>query len=150
VIHDPDSGTHLLFFAVSEELSDRGKLEDLGVAIVHFENCTAVRFGYPNDEGRQEHPFHERGWADSPDPLMEVTNSSWVNELETMQRGSLDRIWGGRGFDTSDTSRFPAVTWHHYLFGLKEITFEAIATGHRVTYADDWASAVRAVLGAAA
>ena len=41
--------TYLLFFAVS-----KGK--DLGVAVLDCDHCVMSKFGYPNDEGLEEHP----------------------------------------------------------------------------------------------
>lgn len=143
IIENPDTGTHLLFFAVSQSVGESGSLEDLGVAVVRFDRCAVVRYGYPNDEGRPDHPLWNQGLAEADSAVFEVTNSEWVSETQALQELSRDRIWGGRGHDTARQELTPL---RHFLFAMKEMVFEAAAVGYEVTYAQDWQSAVQRVV----
>ncbi len=116
--------TFLLFFAVSEEISALGFLEDLGVAVIECEDCTSAKMGYPNDEGLPEHPFYPDGLADGA-AAYSVSESAWLADVETQVKNSRDRIWGGRGMNPTFSKR----QQFHFIVPLKEGTFECLAGG---------------------
>jgi hypothetical protein len=116
--------TFLLFFAVSENVGPSGYLDDKGVAVLECEDCLATKFGYPNDEGRPEHPLFGLGLADPNSSILEVKDSAWANEVSTQVRLSSQRIWGHRvqTVDEKDDNGC-----RHFILLLKEKTFECIA-----------------------
>lgn len=118
------SATFLLFWAVSNELDERGKLRDLGVAVVQCQGCVMSRFGYPNDEGLPEHPLYREGISNAHSPIMEVLDSLWADELKSQMEASRKRIWKPVGLPPSTWSERPL---RHFLITLKERTFECLA-----------------------
>ena len=117
--------TYLLFFAVSKDLDETGFLTDLGVAVLHCENCVSSKFGYPNDEGRQEHFLFSHGIADAETFVLEIVDSTWAVEVSEQQLASARRIWGGRGMSFDWASKPKA---RHFIVCLKEKTFECLAS----------------------
>jgi hypothetical protein len=131
--------TFLLFFACSESIGSSGFLEDKGVAVLECESCAITKFGYPNDEGRPEHPLYALGLADASSPILEVAGSVWASEVAAQARASSERIWGGRGMKLPVQHRAPG---RHFIVLLKEQTFECIAAALTVRlYAKDFAEA---------
>jgi hypothetical protein len=117
--------TYLLFFAVSKEVGASGRLRDLGVAVLDCEACVMATFGYPNDEGLEEHPLYHSGMADITSSVMEVTDSAWAKEVDGQRVASSQRIWGGRGIERDWTKGCKA---RHFIIALKEKTFECLAS----------------------
>jgi hypothetical protein len=70
--------TYVLFFAVSKSVDETGYLRDLGVAVVECQGCSMAKFGYPNDEGRPEHPLYKLGMHDAGSDILEVIASPWA------------------------------------------------------------------------
>ncbi len=117
--------TYLLFYAVSKDIDESGRLKDLGVAVLDCKECVMSKFGYPNDEGKYEHPFYKYGMASSETAVLEVFDSPWVQEVFEQQQTSARRIWGGRGMDWEwARDRKP----RHFMITLKEMTFECLAS----------------------
>ncbi|MCB9215214.1 MAG: hypothetical protein H6616_04970 [Ignavibacteria bacterium] len=116
--------TFVLFFAVSKTISETGFLKDLGVAVVECKGCSMSKFGYPNDEGRPEHPFYEFGMQEELSNILEVVGSPWAKEVQLQQKISIERIWGARStvWEASD-NRYQK----HFILLFKEQTFECIA-----------------------
>jgi len=113
----------LLFFAVSERVnSATGCLDDLGVAIVEFTECTCLRLGYPNDEGLPEHPLYEQGLSDLAFTVGEVHDSTWIRDVGAQMHASAERIWATRGI------RPAARALRHFVVPLKEMTVECLAS----------------------
>lgn len=117
--------TYLLFFAVSKGLDASGHLKDLGVAVLDCDHCVMSRFGYPNDEGIQEHSLYEHGIADLTTSVVEVLDSTWVQEVSEQMLGSAQRICAGRGI-SCDWARDPKL--RHFIVLLKEKSFECLAS----------------------
>jgi hypothetical protein len=117
--------TFLLFFPVSENIGPSGYLDDKGVAVLECEDCVGTKFGYPNDEGRPEHPLFGLGLADPESSILEVKGSAWAEEVSTQMQMSTDRIWGKREQASDGTS---GEGYRHFILLLKEKTFECIAT----------------------
>jgi hypothetical protein len=88
--------TYLLFFAVSKSVDETGYLKDLGVAVVECKYCSASTFGYPNDEGRPEHPLYDLGVGAGESSILEVVGSTWAQEVHQQRIASSKRLWGGR------------------------------------------------------
>jgi len=80
-----------MFFAVSESIASSGFFEDKGVAVLECVSCSMTKFGYPNDEGRPEHPLYRLG-LDAGPPILEVRDSHWATEIFAQQRQSTQRI----------------------------------------------------------
>jgi hypothetical protein len=117
--------TYLLFWAVSKDVGESGRLDDLGVAVLDCQGCVACKFGYPNDEGMPEHPFYNSGMADLPSSVLEVLDSIWTHEVTEQMHASVSRIWGGRGMDSSWSRDW---VLRHFILTLKEKTFECLAS----------------------
>jgi hypothetical protein len=117
--------TYLLFFAVSKTTNASGQLNDLGVAVLDCQRCAMSRFGYPNDEGVQEHPLFNSGMADLETSVLEVVDSPWVSEVSEQMLASARRIWGGRGMEPKWAQDR---TLRHFIILLKEQTFECLAS----------------------
>lgn len=58
----------------------RGTNTDIGVALVTFDNCISYKFGMPNDEAIEGHPYYSLGLL--PYSVFEVENSDWIRHLE--------------------------------------------------------------------
>lgn len=116
--------TYVLFFAVAKSVGDDGYLKDLGVAVVECEHCSTVKFGYPNDEGRPEHPLYAAGLEACDSPIVEVTGSTWAEEVLQQGRASTQRIWGNRDPRWKPSAGKPS---RHFIILLKEKTFECLA-----------------------
>jgi hypothetical protein len=117
--------TYLLFFAVSKGLDESGHLKDLGVAVLDCDHCVMSKFGYPNDEGLQDHAQFNHGVADLTTSILEVVDSPWVREVSEQMFASASRIWGGRGmsYDWARDSKL-----RHFIVLLKAKTFECLAS----------------------
>jgi hypothetical protein len=117
--------TYLLFFAVSKSVDESGHLEQLGVAVVGCRDCLMSKFGYPNDEGRPEHPLYPCGMAAAGTSVLEVVESSWTREVLEQRAASARRIRGGRAMN-SEPAKDRLL--RHFIVKLKEATFECIAS----------------------
>jgi hypothetical protein len=84
--------TYLLFFAVSKAVDESSLLDDLGVAVLDCQHCVMSKFGYPNDEGRPEHPLYGYGMSELPTSIFEVINSPWAQEVTDQGIASARRI----------------------------------------------------------
>jgi hypothetical protein len=116
--------TYILFFAGSKSVDESGLLKDLGVAVVECQDCSASKFGYPNDEGLPEHPLYQFGLARARSSILEVVGSSWEQELAQQQKASAQRIWGGRDSLWKSLQGEPS---RHFIIPLKAMTFECVA-----------------------
>lgn len=145
ILEHPDTGTHLLFFAVSATTGETGNLEDLGVAVVRFGRCAMVRYGYPNDEGQPEHSLWNHGLSTAIKSTLEVENSKWIQQIRAMKDESWRRIGGPRG---AQDRREEPPPLRHFMLAMKEMVFEAAAVGFKVEFHPDWQTAVQSVVGA--
>jgi hypothetical protein len=118
---------YIIFAAITLEDSDRGFLEDLGVAVVTCEGCGELRHGYPNDEGLPEHPLYTKG-LDQGTTIYEVLNSSWKEQDHALGDRSARRIHGDSyersyGLAPGETRQS---TLRHFVFCFKESTCECL------------------------
>ena len=138
IIQSEDS-TIVVFVAVDTMLSERGFLEDKGIAVVRCVGCNQTRHGYPNDEGRPEHPLWHVGLSET-EGIAEVENSSWVSEVSKQQELARRRLWGEHAQATAakDTKL------KHFIFKFKESTFECLALDLSVSlHTESYEEAVR-------
>ena len=82
-------------------------------ALVEFAQPSAHMFGPPNDETFLSHPLAERGL--SPYGVFEVLDSSWIRQLEEMNKRHSRHA----------QSRYGDL--RHYIFSFHDSTFECIA-----------------------
>src|SRR5688500_8177728 len=64
----------------TEMPSERNSGEDKGVASLNFSNHIIYKFGYPNAEVLQSHPYYSLGLESYN--IYEVMESDWVTEIE--------------------------------------------------------------------
>lgn len=134
--------TYLLFLAVSKTL-ENGSLRDLGVAVVECKHCVASKFGYPNDEGRPEHPLYNLGLGSAESSVLEISGSAWAQEVHQQQTASTQRIWGSRDSSWKPHHSAPP---RHFVILLKEATFECLARELSVEFfAKDFPEALQRV-----
>lgn len=91
---------------------------DGSARILDLVNCTAIKFGFPNDEALHGHPLAAAGLT--PYALHEIEHSPWLDELRSMERVH----------ERSTTLPFPAA--RHFVFTFHDATFEAVAQAVRV------------------
>jgi hypothetical protein len=131
--------TYVLFYAVSKSVDSSGYLKDLGIAVVECEHCSVAKFGYPNDEGRPEHPLYAGGLDACNSSIVEVIGSTWAQEVSQQTHASAQRIWGGRDPAWKPS---PSKLSRHFIILLKEKTFECLGRALVVRFfAKDFAEA---------
>lgn len=111
-------------FLLFEPFSSQGE-----VVVVECVRCAATKFGYPNDEGLPEHPHYGDGISDAKSSVLYSDDTPWLADVLNQIHGSSKRIWGARGVDTPRLSD----SRYHFIFTLKEATFECIASGLKVS-----------------
>lgn len=133
--------TFVIFLAISSNRNTSGLCSDMGVAIVECVGCRLTKFGYPNDEGRKEHPLYHKGLEPFPG-IGEVINSTWNAEPKFQMETSARRIHGD-GWDTyqkiySVASKPKTEQVHkHFIFEFKDNVFECIARELKVTLSNE-------------
>jgi hypothetical protein len=85
------------------------------LALAELKACYAHRFGGPNDEVLDAHPFYGRGLEFYG--AQEVANSPWLAEERLINSTH-------RGFRSERWERLK-----HYLLGFHDYTFECLAEG---------------------
>jgi hypothetical protein len=93
--------------------SERNVTKDQGIAIISFEIYIVYKFGYPNDEVLQAHPYYNLGL--SPYDLFEVVGSEWIEKIEKMNRIH----------PYHQPARY--LLFKHFIITFKDSTFECIA-----------------------
>lgn len=91
---------------------------DGSARIVELVRCTAIKFGFPNDEALHGHPLAAAGLT--PYALHEIEDSPWLEELRSIERVH----------ERSATLPFP--TARHFVLTFHDSTFEAVAHDVRV------------------
>jgi hypothetical protein len=128
VLMQSDRCTFIIFDANSSALNEQGFSEDLGTAVVECRGCSLTRFGYPNEEGQDDHPLWLKGLRDC-DGIGEVINSSWKASLESLMDASARRIWRDRYYKSYNVPEGGQREWKwkHFIFIFHENIFECIA-----------------------
>ena len=83
------------------------------LAIVEFTGCVSAKMGSPNDEVYAGHPLYGKGFEGYS--ALEVVNSAWIKELETIN--SVHRLYAPEQWRED----------RHYIFGFHDCTFECVA-----------------------
>ena len=91
IVQTVDS-TFVVFQATSFELGSNRTYDNLGFALVECTACRRTQFGYPIDEGLDEHPLYNRGLSEATG-ISQVLNSSWATSLGDQMEASARRIW---------------------------------------------------------
>ncbi|MBI3897123.1 MAG: hypothetical protein HY308_02370 [Gammaproteobacteria bacterium] len=125
IVQDCES-TFVVFIAIDTKKSVRGYLEDKGIAVVECLGSCQTKHGYPNDDGRDEHPLFNFGLS-RVHGISEVENSPWVTEVAKQMTETTRRIWG-----TPETKKQRKL--RHFIFKFKESTFECIASDLTVSF----------------
>ena len=146
LILQSEGSTVVVFTAIDTKLSARGYLEDKGTALVRCQGCNQTRQGYPNDEGRLEHPLWSVGLSEALG-VAEVEDSDWVAEVENQQAQARNRLWT----ESAKATVTDAARLRHFIFKFKESTFECLASNlsvslHRERYSDTAKQALALVL----
>ncbi|HKY92344.1 MAG TPA: hypothetical protein VJM11_14945 [Nevskiaceae bacterium] len=127
VVVASQSSTLVMFMAIDTRTGE-GLLEDKKVAIVECVNCRQSRQGYPNDEGRQEHPLWKAGLSQFFG-ICEVRESQWAAAVQKQIDDSARRIWGPHYEQAYQRgSGLRAGRPRHFIFMFKETTFECLAS----------------------
>jgi hypothetical protein len=105
-----------LVFYLKDDYSEGDRTEL--VALVQFLRCVSVKLGDPNDEVLHGHPLYGKGLE--PYSAQIVRNSTWVKELETINKVH---------------SQYKPEFWselNHYIFWFHDQTFECVAKSYEV------------------
>ena len=91
----------------------RDESEDIDVALITFTNYASYKFGMPNDEAIEGHPYYAFGL--SPYSFFEVKNSDWIKQLE--QINSVHEHHNKELFNK----------YKHFIFFFHDSNFECVA-----------------------
>lgn len=117
VILQTDHAVVLTFNSI--RLMSDAPVHGSGCGIVYCDICLLTRYGLPNDEAMAGHPLFAKGLNDSG--VYEVINSSWIRQVTERNRIAFP-----------NNSEWIA-TKRHFIFVLKDKTFECIANGLRAS-----------------
>jgi hypothetical protein len=98
------------------------------IQTAEFVGCTAVKFGFPNDEVLNGHPLWGHGLE--PYALHEVQDSIWLEQIRAIERVH------------PESRPTPFANAKHFILTFHDTTMEAIATG--VTSLATYATVVEA------
>jgi hypothetical protein len=90
------------------------------VAIVRFDRYLIYKFGYPNAEALQAHPYYSLGLKAYK--VFEVIDSDWVQDIE--QRN--------RVHPRHSANRYKA--YRHFLVAFEDSTFECVVSGMEIEF----------------
>jgi hypothetical protein len=142
---------HVLFDAISTKKDRDGRYEDRGIAAVECVGCAMTRYGYPNDEGRPEHPLWAHGLSKCQSSIVEVRGSPWLDEVTEQMAQSARRIRGNRPGSAHKAPESPRKGPYarHFILLFREHTFECIAHDLVVSlHSGPWPTVAAQVLGA--
>ena len=129
----PDTGVPEPVAINDEQRSVLAYRSGTSTAVLVFEGCAAVQFGYPNDEALHTHSLWRSGLEFYG--VFEVLASPWLQHLRTQNR-----------------SAFPEHAWgedlRHFIVTFHDSTFECLARDLSTSLSDDRpSSAARSALG---
>jgi hypothetical protein len=99
---------------------ERNNKEDRGVAVITFKNHLIYKFGYPNAEALQAHPYYTLGLEAYR--LFEVVSSDWVEDIEQKNRVH----------PFHNPIRYKM--YKHFLIAFEDSTFECVAAGMEIEF----------------
>lgn len=147
LILSEDNFVYAIFVAIDTKLSKRGYLEDKGIAVLKFSDCSKMQHGYPNDEGGPEHALWNKGLSEIS--VGEVLKSAWAVSIEEQMDKSAKRIWGEdycRAYNIVPGQKSD-IELRHFIVCFKETTFECLAMNVELSlYQQSYAKVVRKVL----
>ena len=117
---------YLDLFNFSEPVSsikERDVENDTGIAIVRFNRKYIHKFGTPNDETLNAHPYYQIGLKHYS--FFSVEDSDWIKEIK--------RIASHHHYFIEDNYN----NLNHYIITFKEGVFECIASDYSVEYSFD-------------
>lgn len=106
--------------SITEMPRERNSSEDKGVASLSFKNHIIYKFGYPNAEVLQAHPYYNLGLESYN--IYEVAESDWVKEIETKNR--LHPFHNPLKFKM----------YKHFIITFEDSTFECVAQGLELNF----------------
>lgn len=121
--------TFLVFKALSPKISPTGTYQELGTAVISCQECLISQFGYPDEENLSKHILFSKG-LDECLGVGEVVNSLW--QIAIMEKYSIFP----RGDITKSAQQDFLLNegYKHFIFALKDNTFECIAKDLVVTF----------------
>ena len=99
---------------------ERNSNEDKGIAHIKFDIYLIYKFGYPNVEVLQSHPYYHLGLE--PYNIFEVVESDWVKEIEIRNRVHPFH------------NRLRYLMYKHFIITFEDSTFECIARGLEISF----------------
>lgn len=88
--------------------------------LIQFENVFIQKFGYPNDEGLNQHSYYKYGLSFYHGHLVE--ESDWIKEWN--DKRSVNKVTGQSYLNG----------YNHYILTFQENTFECIAKKYKLRY----------------
>lgn len=98
-------------------------------AVLRFQTCRIVKFGYPNDEALPGHPLYPKGLRCYG--LFEVLDSSWSKSLDEQ-----DPVSSSHPNQSRDS-------WRHFIGTFNDSTLECIAQSMEGRFASSWNEAMK-------
>jgi len=124
VVLSSEYKTYLIFYTQSVDPNWDGTTvhhrdkADSGVITIEFERVGQYKFGSPNDEAIDGHPYYSLGLR--PYSIFEVEDSDWIEQLRRMN--SVHPYHRDEVFDC----------YHHYIFFFHDSCFEIVCYGYEV------------------
>jgi len=99
---------------------ERNNKEDRGIGVITIKNQLIFKFGYPNSEALQGHPYYNLGLEAYK--LFEVVGSDWVKHIE--QRNRVHPFHNPIRYMMNK----------HFLIAFEDSTFECVALGMEIEF----------------
>lgn len=120
----------LIFFIEGEDdidlpanIIERDSINDRGTAVLEFDSCLAFKFGGPNDELLQQHPYYKAGVGFYS--FYEMIESEWLKSIIDLNR-THPRF-----------SEYIFEDCKHYVITFKDSMFECIADSYSLQCSND-------------
>jgi len=108
---------------ITNKIKQRAGESDTGIAIMKFKKNYIYKYGVPNDEVLDGHPYYKLGLEHYS--FFKVNDSDWIKEIK--------RIESHHPY--SDENSFDDL--NHYIITFKDNTFECVAEDYNVEYSID-------------
>jgi len=105
---------------ITNKIKQRDSTSDTGVAIMKFKKNYIFKYGTPNDEVLDGHPYYNLGLEHYS--FFEVNDSDWIKEIKKIE--SHHPYYNDNSFEDLK----------HYIITFKEKTFECIAEHYSIEY----------------
>lgn len=121
------SGHHLKLFyfanperGIVDDIVERDPISDRGIGIINFSSCLLFKFGTPNDEILEGHPYFELGLGFYD--LFEIQESDWLNQVKEIGKVH-------QGFTETMYEKY-----RHFVITFHDNTFECLAKKYEESY----------------